>query len=137
MLSIFITTMMIVCSRNLIQHVPHIHTHIDYIDSLIKRIQSSTWLSLELAHTNILLVICGFTHHIITPIHTIRLPRHNLHINIWTQARVFSLLQSWRVLHKPTQHLTAYIISIGSLEVSSSIYLEFLMKTYCSYVRTL
>jgi hypothetical protein len=65
---------MIVCSRNLIQHVPHIHTHIDCIDSLIKRIQSSTWPSLELMHTNILLVICGFTHHIITPIHTIWLP---------------------------------------------------------------
>jgi hypothetical protein len=49
----------------------------------------------------------------------------------------FSLLQSWRVLHRPTHHITAYILSIGSLEVSSSVYLKFLMGTYCSYVRTL
>jgi hypothetical protein len=85
-------TMTIVCSRNLIQHVLHIHTHIDCIGSLIKRIQSSTWPNLELTHTNILLVICGFTHHIITPIHSAVIygsPRRNLHIDIWPQSRVF------------------------------------------------
>jgi hypothetical protein len=140
MLSISMTTMTIVWSRNLIQHVPHVHNHIDCIDSLIKRIQSSTWPFLELTHTNISLVICGFTHHIITPIHSTAVygsPRHSLHINIWPQSRVFSLLQSWRVLYRPTHHLTAYIMSIGSLEVSSSVYHEFLMGTYYSYVRTL
>jgi hypothetical protein len=49
----------------------------------------------------------------------------------------FSLLQDWHVLHKPTHHLTTYIMSIGSLEISSSVYFEFLKETYCSYARTL
>jgi hypothetical protein len=92
MLSISMTTMTIACSRNLIQHIPHIHTHIDCIDSLFKRIQSSTWPSLELTHTNISMVICGFTHYIITPIHSTVVyssPRHSLHIDIWPQSRVF------------------------------------------------
>jgi hypothetical protein len=140
MLSILMTTMAIVCSRNLIQHVLHIHTHIDCIDSLIKRIQSSTWPSLELMHTNILLVICGFTHHIITLIYLTTIYGSPIAISILIfdlSQECFSLLQSWRVLHRPTHHLTAYIMSIKSLEVSSSVCLEPLMETYCLYVRTL
>jgi hypothetical protein len=68
---------------------------------------------------------------------SIWLPHHNLHTDIWPQSRVFSLLQSWHVLHRPTHHVTVYIMSIRSLEVYSFIYFEFLMGTYCSYVRTL
>jgi hypothetical protein len=140
MLSISMTTMAIVCSRNLIQHVLHIHTHIDCIDLLIRRIQSSTWPSLELTHSNISLVICGFTHHIITPIHSTTVYASPVTVNISIfdlSQECFSLVQYWRVLHRPTHHLTAYIMGIGSLEVSSFIYLKFLMRTYCSYARTL
>jgi hypothetical protein len=91
-------------------------------------------------HTNMLLVTCGFTHHIITPIHSIAVYSSPIVVNISIfdlSQEYFSLLQSWHVLHRPTHHLTAYIMSIRSLEVSSSIYLKFLMETYCLYARTL
>jgi hypothetical protein len=130
--------MKIISLENLIQ-ISHIFMHvIGFSDSFGNRIRSLKWSSLELTHTNILLVGCGFTNHMLTPIHStaqILLPLLQLHRDIWPQSRVFSHLQSWYVLPLiPPQRIhDEHRINRDNL----SIYLEFLTRTYYSYARTL
>jgi hypothetical protein len=87
----------------------HISIHvIGFSNSFGKRIRSLKQPSLELTHTNILLVRCGFTHHMLTPIHStakIQLPPVAINIDIFdVHQESFSHLQSWYVLPQTPLH---------------------------------
>jgi hypothetical protein len=119
-------------------NVSHISINIiGFSDSFGKTIRSLKWPSVELTHTNILLVRCGFTHHMLTPIHStakIWLPLLQL-IGIFDVGQeCFSHLQSWYVLPQTPPHRIHD--EHGIIRGILSVYLKFFMWTFCSDART-